>query len=349
MKIQENVLIQDLTTMRLGGAARYVIEVEAAEEIAEAYAFARERNLPVWVLGGGANTIGRDEGFAGVILVCKIMGLEFMDMEMKKVKDLTSFSGSEILVRAGAGEVWDDVCAVVSEVGFSGIEAMSLIPGTVGAAPVQNIGAYGQELKQVFVELTAFDTKTGEIVKLKNADMKFAYRRSILNHEEKGRYFVIDVTLQLKRGELEPPFYPSLEKYLNDNKITDYSPASIRDAVVTVRRGKLPDPIEKASSGSFFKNIHFTDEATAEAARAKNIPVYGEAGNYSISSGWLIENAGLKGQIFHGMRVCDTAALVLINESAKSYDDLAAAREEIRAQVKAKFGFDLQQEPEEIS
>lgn len=322
--------------MRLGGAARYVVEVESADEVAEVYDFAAEKNLPVFVLGGGANSIGRDEGYDGVILLSKIRGMEIEE------------DGDEILVTAGAGEVWDDVCAAVSERGYTGIEAMSLIPGTVGAAPVQNIGAYGQELKFVMKSLTAYDTQKQEMVTLETPALNFGYRRSILNHEEKGRYFVVDITLELAKGQLQPPFYPSLQGYVDEHQITDFSPAAIREAVVAVRRGKLPDPEEEASAGSFFKNIYFEDEAAAEAARAKGIPVFGEYGTYSISSGWLIEHTGLKGQLFHGMRVYPTAALVLVNESAQSYADLAAAREEIRQAVLEKFGYELTQEPEEL-
>lgn len=352
MNIRENAPIKELTTMRLGGAARYVVEVETADDVASAYAFAAEKNLPVFVLGGGANTIGRDEGFPGVILLCRIPEIQFFDPADEAGKtpitDLANFSGDKIWLRAGAGEIWDDVCAAASDAGFTGIEAMSLIPGTVGAAPVQNIGAYGQELKFVMKSLTAYDTQKQEMVTLETPALNFGYRRSILNHEEKGRYFVVDITLELAKGQLQPPFYPSLQGYVDEHQITDFSPAAIREAVVAVRRGKLPDPEEEASAGSFFKNIYFEDEAAAEAARAKGIPVFGEYGTYSISSGWLIEHTGLKGQLFHGMRVYPTAALVLVNESAQSYADLAAAREEIRQAVLEKFGYELTQEPEEL-
>ena len=143
------------------------------------------------------------------------------------------------------------------------------------------------------------------------------------------------------------PFYASMEKYIAENGCTDFSPAGIRDIVSKIRAYKLPDPKDKASAGSFFKNIYLT-ESEANAAKSKGIPVYYERGKYSINSGWLIEQAGLKGQLLHGMRVSDKAALILINESAGGYDDLAAARAEIIKIVQAKFGYTLEQEPVEL-
>lgn len=337
MNVRENVPIKDLTTMRLGGTARFVLEVEQASEVPEAYAFAREKNLPVYVLGGGANTLGRDEGYAGVIIRCRIRGVEAVE------------EGDSTLLTVGAGEIWDDVCALAAKRGLTGIEAMSSIPGTAGAAPVQNIGAYGQEVADVLESLRAYDTEVGEFCELTHDDLGFGYRRSILNGAAKGRYFVTELKLRLRPGQMQPPLYANLQSYLDEHDVRDYTPQAIRQAVVTIRDGKLPDPKSVASAGSFFKNIHFSDEASKAAAEAKGIPVFGAPGNYSVSSGWLIEHAGLKGQLLHGMRVCPTAALVLINESAENYRNLAAAREKIRQAVRAKFGYDLEQEPEELA
>ena len=360
MQIHENIPIRELTTMRLGGPARYVIDIETAADLPAAYAFARERDLPVYVLGNGANTIGRNEGYPGVILRCQIRGLRLTDatgqeLSGEQVDTLMVASAesavqnvSPVFLEAGAGEIWDDVCALACAHGLTGIEAMSLIPGTTGAAPVQNIGAYGQEVATVLHSVTAYDTQTGQNVILPQADLKFSYRHSIFNGEAKGRYFITSITLKLTPGQMQPPLYASLQSYLDDHRLTDRSPATIRAAVIAIRSGKLPDPAEQASAGSFFKNIHFTSSAAKAAAEAQGIPVFGTPGHWSLSSGWLIEHAGLKGQLLHGMRVSSKAALILINESAQSYADLAAARQEIRAAVKAKFGYELEQEPEEL-
>lgn len=335
MNIRENVPISTLTTMRLGGAARYVIDIDKVEDLSQAYAFAKEKNLPVYVLGSGSNIIGRDGGFNGVILVCKLTGMGILREEKDEAVQLYSYSG----------ELLDDFVTYGTEMGYSGMEALSAIPGTVGAAPVQNVGAYGQDISQSLVEVEVFDTKTGEIKTLPKDQLELSYRHSIFNHGELvGRYFITKVVVELHKGHLTPPFYNSLQAYIDEHSVIDFSPDSIRQCVRAVRESKLPDPELIASSGSFFKNVYLSPEEAA-GAEAAGIPVW-DGGK--VPSGWLIEHAGLKGQEFHGMRVSDKAALVLINESAKSYADLAAARAEIIKIVKDKFGFTLEQEPMEL-
>ena len=321
--------------MRLGGPARYVLEVEKPEEVADAYGFAEQYNLPTFALGYGANTIGHDEGFNGVIIINRMQGIS------------ESITEDGVLLKEMGGEYWDNVVEYACNKGLTGIEALSKIPGLAGAAPVQNIGAYGQEIADTLVEIDVYDTTEKSFKTLKKAELEFSYRKSILNSTAKGRYFVISITLLLKSGEMQQPFYKSLEKFLDDNGITDFSPKNIRTAVSAIRADKLPDPMEIASAGSFFKNVYVSDE-DADKYESKGYPVYrGKDGN-KINSGWLIEQAGLKGQIFHGFKVSEKAALVLINESATSYEDLVKARSEITGKVYDKFGFWLEQEPVEI-
>ncbi len=338
MQIREKVLISELVTMRLGGEARYVIEVESAEEVPEAYAFAREKNLPVWVMGGGANTIGYDEGYDGVIILNKIKGVEVLDE-----------SDNSLVLKGMGGEVWDDFVKYACEKGYSGIEAMSAIPGTLGAAPVQNIGAYGQEVAQVIESVEAYDTKEGKFVTMRKPEMEMQYRRSRFNHgEDRGRFFITSVTVKLYKGEMQQPFYNSLQKYIDEHGETDFSPENIRRMVTEIRADKLPDPEKVASAGSFFKNITLSKDE-ADIAEEGGIPLHRNAnGEGKVNSGWLIEECGLKGKTMQGIRVSDKAALVLINESAKSYADLAAARAEIVGAVAEKYGFVLEQEPVEI-
>lgn len=354
MKITENVPISSLTTMRLGGPARFLVEVESKADIPEAYNFAKSYNLPVFILGGGANTIGRDEGFNGVIIRNAINNIE-------RVTDMEGFPQSSrreelregnvrqdpLYLKVAGGTPWDNVVAFACEQNLTGIEALSKIPGLTAAAPVQNIGAYGQDISQVFVSAEVYDTTTGEFTTLDKDAMHFSYRKSILNTTAKGRYFVVSVTLGLKVGRMARPFYNSLEKYIDEHHETVFTPLNIRKMVSAIRKAKLPDPKEKASAGSFFKNIYLTDDE-ATAAELKGLPVYrGKDGN-KINSGWLIEQAGLKDQLIRGIRVSPTAALVLINESAVSYADLATARSVIVDQVYQKFGYRLEQEPVEI-
>jgi len=331
--MKENIQIAEMTTMRLGGAARYVFEIEKYEDIVEAHRFAKEKGLAVFVLGEGANVIGRDEGYEGVVMVNRMRGVEV----------------EEGVVRAMGGEVFDDLVRVSVEYGLSGIEALTSIPGTVGAGPVQNVGAYGQEFGDVIRVIRAYDFKTGESVELTREECGFGYRRSIFNYGvDMGRYFIYEVEIELAQAtELAPPFYTSLQRYVDENGVVDFSPASIRRMVAEIRAEKLPDPAVEASAGSFFKNV-IVDAAEEERLKSLGAPVFDEADRRVVPSGWLIEHSGLKGELIHGMRVSGKAALILINESAKSYEDLAAAREEIRRVVREKFGVSLEQEPVEM-
>lgn len=374
LKIEENVPIRNLVTMRIGGPARFVITVTSKEEIPEAYQFAKERNLPVCVLGGGANTFAKDEDFDGVIILDRIMGISEVEnpevessedessggesSEGKNPEGKNSEGGDIAYFKAYGGEQWDDLVTYVSERGYSGIEAMAGIPGTAGAAPVQNIGAYGQEVTQVIVSVDAYDTKTGEFVVIPASEMKMSYRKSIFNSGENvGRYFIYATTVRVKKGQLNPPFYRSLQAYVDEHHETDFSPLNIARMVKAVRNSKLPDPEKIASAGSFFKNVYLTDEE-ADEAEARGIQVWRNAKEVGpdspekrtnlVNSGWLLEEAGLKGKVFHGMKVSEKAALILINEDAKTYADLAAAREEIANIVFEKFGFRIEQEPDEI-
>lgn len=338
MEIRENVPISELTTMRLGGEARFLVTIEAPEDIPEAYKFAREKDLPTWIMGGGANTLGHDEGFPGVILLNQLRGIEAIEEK-----------GDKIILRGMGGEVWDDFVQFACERDYSGIEAMSMIPGTLGAAPVQNIGAYGQDIAQVIKSVEAFDTKTNKLVTIEKDKMGLQYRKSRFNSgEDKGRFLITAVTIELKKSELKPPFYNSLQAYIDEHGETDFSPMNIRKMVSAVRSEKLPDPKVVPSAGSFFKNV-YVDRAGADSAEAQGIPVWrNEDGGGKINSGWLVEACGFKGKVMRGIRVSDKAALVLINENAKSYADLAAARAEIVGAVAEKFGFILEQEPVEM-
>lgn len=344
MKIQENIPISTLTTMRIGGNARYIAEVQNLSELKEAYDFASSKNpygrpLPTWIMGSGANTIGRDEGFPGLIILNRMKGIEVI-----------SQTADEVIIRAMGGEIWDDFVAYTVERGYSGIETLSAIPGTVGAAPVQNIGAYGQDISNVIESVDAYDTQTGEMVVIGKEDMNMSYRSTIFNTgKDAGRYFITAVTFVLENDfSLQPPFYNSLQKYLDEHQITDYSPATIRAAVKAIRAEKLPDPAVEPSAGSFFKNIYLS-YAEADEAEAKGIKVYTKSDSQKkINSGYLIEQAGLKGKTLHGFRVSEKAALILINDSADSYADLSAARKEIIDTVYNKFGYKLEQEPVEL-
>ena len=335
MRVNENILISSLTTMRIGGPARFVLELETPRDVSDAYGFARTLKLPVYVLGYGANTIGHDEGFNGVIMINRMTGVSEEPIE------------NGVRIKIMGGEYWDNVVDYTAKKGLTGIEALSKIPGLTGAAPVQNIGAYGQEIANTLVSIDVFDTKTDQFVTLSHDDLNFSYRHSILNTTEYGRYFVIAITLELHYGQMQRPFYNSIESYISDHEMNDFSPMGMRQIVSAIRAEKLPDPAEKASAGSFFKNIYLNEEQ-AEAAEDKGYPVHRGDDGIKISSAWLIEQCKLPGKLIHGIRVSKTAPLVLINESADGFHDLDLARKEIINKVYDKFGYWLEQEPMEI-
>lgn len=339
MDIHTNIPLKNLTTMKLGGPAQFFAEAHTVQELHEFYTDAEAKNVPIFILGGGSNVIAHDEGFKGLVLRIKIPGFEVVS------DDLNSTT-----LKVGAGEMWDDIVKRTVDMRLSGIEAMSAIPGTFGAAPVQNVGAYGQEIADTLVSLEAYDSETHTVVTLQNADCGFAYRHSIFRGSQQGRYVITSVTLRLSKTLPSPPFYEGLQKYFDEHNISVFTQQVVRDAVMAIRADKLPDPAIKPNTGSFFKNAIIEswqrDELLQQYPDAK---MYDMAdGRVKIPSGWLIERAGLKGQVLHGMRVNDKNALVLINESATSYADLAAARDEIIGKIRDTFRIQIEQEPLEI-
>lgn len=339
MDIHTNIPLKNFTTMKLGGNARFLAEIRQQSEIPLIYKNAKENNLPIFVLGGGSNIIIRDEGFNGIVLRMRISGFEVLSQD-----------SSSATVRIGAGELWDSVVKRSVDMRLSGIEAMSAIPGTAGAGPIQNVGAYGQEIADTLEYVEAYDTKTSTFVKLTKDQCKFSYRDSIFKNSEKDRYIITYIILKLSKNLPQPPFYDSLQKYFDDNNISIFTQEIIRNSVIQIRKDKLPDPKILPNSGSFFKNTLIEEWRLNDLKKiAPNIPVYDMGDKkYKIPSGWLIENAGLKGQLINGIRIYDKNALVLVNESAKSVNDLHIARNTIINQVREKFRIELEQEPIEI-
>lgn len=339
MDVHTNIPLKNYTTMRLGGNARFMADAHSPEEVAEICRNAKTQGLSLFILGGGSNLIVRDEGFNGLVLRNRIPGFEVVNDEPGRA-----------IINVGAGEIWDDVVKRTVEMNLSGIEALSSIPGTAGAAPVQNIGAYGQEIADSLVSLEAYDIQNDRFVNLENADCAFSYRHSIFRGDAAGRYVILNITLQLYKTPPQPPFYAAVQDYFDANNITLFTPQIVRDAVIAIRSDKLPDPTVLPNAGSFFKNAIVEDwQLTDLRQEFPDIPTYDMPdGRFKIPSGWLIQESGLKGKTLHGMHVHDKNALVLINESAGSYADLAAAREEIIGAVRDKFRITIEQEPLEI-
>ena len=339
MDIHTNIPLKNYLTMRLGGTARFITEIFTVDDAAQIVANTRSQNLPMFILGGGSNVIARDEPYQGIIIRNRISGLEVIAEDAMTVT-----------LRLGAGEIWDDVVKKTVAMNLSGIEAMSAIPGTCGAAPVQNVGAYGQEISDTLLSVEAYDTETDQLVTISSDECHFSYRSSIFREEAFGRYIITHITLQLYKALPKPPFYKALQDYFDTHSISIFNSQVIRDAVTTIRSEKLPDPKVKPNSGSFFKNAIIEDWQLRDLLQEyPDAPHYdmGEK-RFKVPTGWLIEQCGLKGKLLHGMRVNPANALVLINESAAGYADLATAREQIRDCVRDTFRISIEQEPLEI-
>lgn len=328
--------------MRLGGHASFLAEVSSDEDLLDCVQFAKQKNLPIRVIGEGSNTIFKDNSFQGLLIVNRILGFALDEAG---------------LLTVGAGENWDDSVSASVEEKWSGIEALSLIPGTVGAAPVQNIGGYGQELADTFVGLRAFDLKQDKFIEMSQDDCNFGYRTSLLK-QNPGDYIVTQVTLQLHRENMKPPFYTTLERYFNEHQISEYSPSNIRSAVVNWRSSYLPDVKTTNTVGSFFVNP-IVDRATLDAIIDKHPDIasnktdwYWEQpnGQFKVAAGKLADQAGLKD--WHdettGMATWKNSAIILVNENATSYQDLAKFREQYLKIIKENYGITFEQEPVEL-
>lgn len=339
MNVQENIALSGYSTMRLGGTARFMVDITSRQELREAIDWADAQGLPVIMIGGGSNIIWKDEGFAGLVLVNKIMRFESFDED-----------GRNVYITVGAGENWDSVVAHTANNGLTGIEALSLIPGTTGATPIQNVGAYGQEIADTLATVEAYDRQTKTFVNLPTMDCAFGYRTSRFKTTDKGRFFITAVTVHLMRGLPEPPFYQAVADYLQQHGIERPTPQNFRDVVVAIRSAKLPDPAKIANNGSFFANPIITEEELVQIqADHPDMPHWPAANNtLKVPAAWLIEQAGFKD--YHdeatGMATWPNQSLVFINEHAKTTADLLAFRQKVVDAVQTKFHINLTQEPE---
>jgi UDP-N-acetylmuramate dehydrogenase len=339
MNIQQNIPLSQHSTMRLGGVAAYYTEVNDRHELTEVLGWADQYKLPVIMIGSGSNIIWKDEGFPGLVIVNKIMGFEeqFEDQE-------------NYYVTVGAGENWDSVVARVVDKGMTGIEGLSLIPGTAGATPIQNVGAYGQEISNTLMSVQAYDTQTKQLVNIQGFDCGFSYRNSRFKSTDRGRFFITSITLHLMRANPQPPFYKALQGYFDEHQITNPTPQVVRDAVIAIRQAKLPDPAQVANNGSFFANpIIDAGQYAQLQADHPGIPGWPmDDGNIKIPAAWLMEDAGFKG--IHdeetGMAIWPVHSLVLVNEKAQSTAQLLQFRQKILDKIKQQYDITLEQEPE---
>ncbi|HEX7260127.1 MAG TPA: UDP-N-acetylmuramate dehydrogenase, partial [Candidatus Saccharimonadia bacterium] len=255
-------------------------------------------------------------------------------------------------ITVGAGENWDELVAWSVEQNLHGIEALSLIPGTVGAAPVQNIGAYGQELHETLISVEAYDSESAAMVSLSNEDCQFGYRDSLFKHEGRGRYVITSVSLRLTPASgSQPANYPRLQVRLIADGITHPTVADIRRTVIAIRQSRLPDPSLIPTAGSFFSNPRVTPEIaeTLHAAHPEMPQWPMPDGTVKLAAAWLVEKCGFKGVVENGVGMYDKQAITLINPGRKGPSEIFAFRDRVVAEVEQKFGITLTQEPELVT
>ncbi len=332
MQIENNVPLAPLTTFYIGGSARYFVRVQKVEDLQEALTFAHNKQLNIFVLGGGSNVLIRDSGFDGLVIKIELEGIAFEKQD------------THTLVVAGAGEVWDTMVARVVEEGLWGIENLSGIPGTVGGAIVQSIGAYGQAVGQCLVWVEVFDTHTNELRTLNVSDCAFTYRSSIFKQED-GRYVVMRSAFLFSNIAAPDISYKDLTERFKDMRL---SLTDVREAVLGIRAVKFPDLNMEGTAGSFFKNpILDLKKADALKKTYPNMPVFTlpEASGIKIPLGWLLDNVlHLKGISVGGARLFEKQALVVVakrNTPARDIEELART---VAQKVQDKIGIRIEPE-----
>jgi UDP-N-acetylmuramate dehydrogenase len=345
-KVQENVLLKPYTTLGIGGLARYFVVATDEEIIYKAVAWAKKQDLPLFVLGGGSNLIIADKGFPGLVLHINNQGIEH------------SFLDDKVLVSVAAGEVWDNFVALSVEHNWGGIECMSGIPGKVGATPIQNVGAYGQEVKTSIVKVKVYDRLLEKFVSFSNQECEFSYRQSIFKSTAKDRYIVIDVTFALTPNALPEVNYTELQKYLTEKGYLKPTLADVRKAVIAIRQKKAmivdaQDP-DSRSAGSFFMNpivdLEVFQQLQAEFLKdhpRDTIPQFAaQPGKIKLSAAWLIEKSGLKKSYQKGgAAISSKHSLAITNRDNATSKDICDLAKEIQEKVKAQFNIHLDPEP----
>jgi UDP-N-acetylmuramate dehydrogenase len=347
MHLNENQPLAPLTTLGVGGAARWFVEATTETDIEEAVAWAAERKADLFVLGGGSNLVVADAGFCGLVLKIGLPGLDLID----------SSSRSQIL-SAGAGVQWEDCVNHVIAANCAGIECLAGIPGTAGGTPVQNVGAYGQEVSTVIDCVRAFDRRERAFVELSPSECGFAYRRSRFNTHDRGRFIVTRVDYRLESGGAPTIRYADLERALAASHL-EGSKATLAEVAAAVRsirqsKGMLlvdGDP-DCRSAGSFFKNPVVTKEVFNKVAGSNAAPPRfpaGDLGLVKIPAAWLIEQAGFsKGYALGAAGISSKHTLAIINRGGANAAEIVELAEQIRDAVEAKFGIELEMEPVKV-
>jgi UDP-N-acetylmuramate dehydrogenase len=328
IQFERDVPLAPFTTLGIGGPARFFARITSVDQLREALAF----DGPVFILGGGSNLLIADEGFDGLVIRIELRGVEFRGE----------------IAQVAAGEPWDEFVAMAVERGLAGIECLSGIPGLTGATPIQNVGAYGQDVSETIDRVEAFDRKTSTIVEFTNEECRFGYRASYFKNVEKERYVILSVTFRLNAGGPASVRYPELDKYLDGERDL----RRVREAVIAIRKRKGmvldPNDPDTRSDGSFFMNPVITDDQYTEFAMlAPDAPHFaGGAGHVKLSAAWLIEHAGFQKGFVHGnVGLSSKHTLAVINRGGGTASEVLELVCMIQDRVRAAFAVDIYPEP----
>ena len=330
--VQKNVSLASMNTMGLPAKASEFVELQSEDELISLHKNGFFEKQKPFVLGGGSNVLFKHE-VSKTVLKVSLKGIDIVKVEENSV-----------LVKIGAGENWHRFVEWAVNHGYGGVENLALIPGTVGAAPIQNIGAYGVELKEVFEELICFDLKTGSFHQFTNQECKFGYRDSIFKKELEGHVIITSVTLRLtKKNHLLNTSYRSLKDLLKEKNIEKPTIRDIFNAVVAIRRSKLPDPKNLGNAGSFFKNPVLSKKSFERLLKNfSEVPHYPvDEENVKIPAGWLIEQAGWKGKRVGNVGTYENQALVIVNHGGATGDEVYRHALKVQQSVQEKFGIQL--------
>lgn len=334
MSITERVSLKPYNTFGIEAFCDYFTEINSIADFLELIKNSVYQSHPKLIIGGGSNLLFTKD-FNGLVIKNNLKGI-----------DVVSENDEEIIVKAAAGENWHEFVMHCIAENYAGLENLSLIPGCVGASPMQNIGAYGVEIKEVFEELEAYSMNTGERKVFKAADCKFGYRESVFKHEYKNQFLIASVSFKLKKQVKLNTTYGAINAELEAMHVTDPSIRDVSNAVIRIRQSKLPDPKITGNAGSFFKNPEVNAEKHAQLKREfADLVAYPLAnGSYKLAAGWMIEQCGLKGYELNGAAVHAKQALVLINKNDCKGEDVFNLSGYVLQKVFDKFGVQLERE-----
>jgi UDP-N-acetylmuramate dehydrogenase len=347
IQLQENVPLAPYTTLGIGGPARFFCEAKTEEEVAGAAKLARDLGLPLFVLGGGSNLLVSDAGFNGLVMRVGVVGSKSEGREE-----------GQVLLEAGAGGNWDEFVRYAVDQGYAGIECLAGIPGDVGGTPVQNVGAYGQEVAETIVQVRAYDLETGTFVDLDHKACRFGYRRSLFNADARGRHIVTAVSYKLRPGGEPALRYADVKRHFAAQIERGENPTlrQVYDGVRSIRekKGMLAGQggADGRSAGSFFKNpviplATLPQLALKAECRSEEVPHYPAGdGMVKLAAAWLIEQAGFhKGFAMGRASISSRHTLALVNLGGATATELIALRDAVLTAVKSKFAIQLEQEP----